>query len=187
MDRSTLRGEVRKRRQIFVSEHFLDITIHEHLWEILAKATMIGAYRSMGSEVSVDPIIAECVTRGHATSLPRVEGQSAIMSFRRWAPLDPLNTAAYGFVQPLAEAEIVEPDVILTPLIAFDRSMNRLGQGAGHYDRYFSQYPNALRIGIAWSVQEEKALEAAEWDVPLDAVMTEMEWICPPTSRLVIQ
>jgi 5-formyltetrahydrofolate cyclo-ligase len=187
MDRSALRKEVRMRRQTFVSEHFSDIPVHEHLWPILARATMIGAYRSMGSEVSVDAIIEECAARGHATSLPRVEGHSAMMSFRRWAPVDPLNTAAYGFVQPVAEAEIVEPDVVLTPLIAFDRSMNRLGQGAGHYDRYFSKYPNALRVGIAWSVQEEKLLDAAEWDVPLDAIMTEMEWICPPTSRLVMQ
>jgi 5-formyltetrahydrofolate cyclo-ligase len=184
MERSALRNLIRKRRQSFVYEHFSDIVIHENLWPLLQKAKAVGAYRSMGSEVSLDPLIARCAELGIVTALPRVEGKSEIMSFRRWGPTDPLNTADFGFVQPIADAEAAEPDVILTPLIAFDRAMNRLGQGAGHYDRYFSKYPNALRIGIAWSVQEEDALHAAIWDVPLDAVMTEKEWICPPTSRV---
>jgi 5-formyltetrahydrofolate cyclo-ligase len=184
MDRSALRSEIRKRRQIFVSEHFSEIEIHQNLLALLSKSKRIGAYRSMGSEVSLDHIIDHCAAQGIKTSLPRVEGRSSAMTFRDWRPNDPLNTAGFGFVQPTAEAEPVEPDLILTPLIAFDRNMNRLGQGAGHYDRYFSQYPNALRVGISWSIQEEDALDAASWDIPLDAVMTEREWICPPTSRL---
>jgi 5-formyltetrahydrofolate cyclo-ligase len=73
----------------------------------------------------------------------------------------------------------VAPDLILTPLVAFDRSLARLGQGAGHYDRAFARYPLARRIGVAFSVQEVERLPTDAWDVPLHAIVTEREWIAP--------
>ena len=69
------------------------------------------------------------------------------------------------------------PDIVLTPLVGFDRRGTRLGQGAGHYDRAFAAHPAAWRVGIAWSVQEVDALPADAWDVPLHAIATEREWI----------
>jgi 5-formyltetrahydrofolate cyclo-ligase len=128
--------------------------------------------------------MAWCAAQRVTLALPRVEGRTSVMSFRTWQHGTPLEMADYGFAQPAESAELAMPDLILTPLIGFDAAMNRLGQGAGHYDRYFSSYPNALRIGIAWSVQQIDALDAAAWDVPLDAVCTERAWICPPYSRL---
>ena len=68
---------------------------------------------------------------------------------------------------------------MLTPLVAFDRRGNRLGQGAGHYDRAFATLPSAWRVGVAWSVQECEELKADTWDIPLHAVVTEKEWIVP--------
>ena len=69
------------------------------------------------------------------------------------------------------------PDIILTPMLAFDGRLNRLGQGAGYYDRVFARYPDAWRVGIAWSMQQVSALTAESWDVPLHAVATERGWI----------
>ena len=71
----------------------------------------------------------------------------------------------------------VTPDVIVAPLIAFDRAMNRLGQGGGYYDRAFARFPDALRIGLAWSAQEIDMIPADPWDLPLHMVMTEVELI----------
>ena len=85
----------------------------------------------------------------------------------------------FGLRQPVARDKGVAPDIILTPLVAFDRRGNRVGQGAGHYDRAFAAYPRAWRIGIAWSVQEIAACPADAWDVPLHAIATEKEWITP--------
>ncbi|MDB5738517.1 MAG: 5-formyltetrahydrofolate cyclo-ligase, partial [Sphingomonas bacterium] len=56
---------------------------------------------------------------------------------------------------------------------------NRLGQGGGYYDRWFEGHPDAMRVGIAWSVQELPAVPRDVWDMPLHAVATEKEWMCP--------
>ena len=81
--------------------------------------------------------------------------------------------AAFNLRQPDPASPEVAPDVILTPLVGFDRRLNRLGQGAGHYDRAFARYEHAWRVGIAWSVQEVPAIPADIWDVPLHAIITE--------------
>ena len=84
---------------------------------------------------------------------------------------------AFGLLQPRSDAEEVSPDLILAPLVGFDRALRRIGQGAGFYDRAFARLPDARRIGLAWSVQEVDALPTDPWDVPLHAVATEREWI----------
>ena len=66
--------------------------------------------------------------------------------------------------------------MILTPLLAFDAALNRLGQGAGHYDRAFAANAGAWRIGVAWSVQRVETLPADPWDVPLHNIITEQGW-----------
>ena len=85
----------------------------------------------------------------------------------------------FGLLQPPGDAEEVVPDLILTPLVAFDRTLARLGQGAGHYDRAFARFPNARRIGVAFSVQQVDRLPTDPWDMPLHAIITEREWIVP--------
>jgi len=72
---------------------------------------------------------------------------------------------------------VVAPDLIIAPMLAFDRSMHRLGQGGGHYDRTFAQYPQAPRIGLAWSVQEADAIPVESHDMELDMIVTESEII----------
>jgi 5-formyltetrahydrofolate cyclo-ligase len=101
------------------------------------------------------------------------------MAFAAWGRDDPLVIGPYGIRQPAPEAPRVAPDLILAPLVGFDRAMNRLGQGGGHYDRAFAAHPDAFRLGLAWSAQEVEALPVDSWDVPLHAVVTEKEWIEP--------
>ncbi|MFZ8396223.1 5-formyltetrahydrofolate cyclo-ligase, partial [Staphylococcus aureus] len=74
----------------------------------------------------------------------------------------------------------VKPDIILTPMLAFDAKLDRLGQGAGYYDRAFATFPDAWRIGVAWSVQQVESLPTEAWDMPLHAVITECGWIPRP-------
>ncbi len=105
------------------------------------------------------------------------------MLFRSWSDAAPLDMAADKFLQPLSTADQVAPDIILMPLLGFDRQGSRVGQGAGYYDRALAQQSDPLRIAIAWSVQEFESLPADPWDMPLDAILTEAEWIIPETSR----
>ena len=102
------------------------------------------------------------------------------LRFLAWARNAVLEAGPFGLRQPAATATEREPAIILTPLLAFDRRGNRLGQGAGHYDRAFAAHPDAWRVGVARSVQEVEALVADGWDVPLHAVATEREWIVTP-------
>src|SRR3546814_15597679 len=99
------------------------------------------------------------------------------MIFRRWSPADSLAPGHASVGQPLPEAPAVVPDAIIAPLLAFDRRLNRLGQGGGHYDRTFARYRHALRIGLAWSAQERDDLILDPWDVPLHAIVPECEFL----------
>jgi 5-formyltetrahydrofolate cyclo-ligase len=177
MNRQLLRSCLRNERDAFVSETKLVFPVSAELMRALARARCVGLYLAMGSEVDPSPIIAWCAGRSLPIALPRVEGRGSTMDFRRWSPGQPLDKAAFGFAQPLAEAEAARPDLVLVPLVGFDRRGNRIGQGAGHYDRYFAMNFNSLKVGLAWSMQEVPAIAAAPWDVPLDAICTEREWI----------
>jgi 5-formyltetrahydrofolate cyclo-ligase len=142
-------------------------------------ARTLAAYLPHGAEIDPLPILAAAAARGLITALPRITSRAEPMQFHRWAPGDPLFTGLYGLRQPAADAPIVTPDLILTPLVGFDRALARIGQGAAFYDRAFARYPAARRIGLAWSAQEADALPVDPWDVPLHAIATETEWITP--------
>ena len=140
-------------------------------------AGALAAYLSKGAEVDPFHALEAAAQRGLLTALPHISDKDVPMRFLRWAPGDPLVEGPYGVRQPPADAPELLPDLILTPLVGFDRGMRRLGQGAAFYDRAFAALPAARRIGLAWSVQEVERLPADSWDMPLHAVATEKEWI----------
>ncbi len=139
----------------------------------------VAAYRPLGAEA--DPVLwVEAALHAGATiALPHVVDRASPIRFLRWAEGQDLQVGAFGLHQPDPNAPEIAPDIILTPLVGFDRHGNRLGQGAGHYDRAFAAHPGAWRVGIAWAVQEVAALVPDAWDVPLHAIATESEWIVP--------
>ncbi len=114
---------------------------------------------------------------GHVVALPASRARRD--DLRALAARDDARPGLRGIPQPDAREPIV-PAVLLTPLLGFDRRGRRLGQGGGFYDRWFADHPAAMRIGIAWSVQEVPALAAEAWDMPLHAIVTEQEWIATP-------
>lgn len=137
----------------------------------------VALYRAFGDEidpVALGPVLA---AGGHPLALPYVAPDRATMRFVAWHPDQPLVTGAFGLSQPAAEGADIAPTIILTPLVGFDRHGGRIGQGAGFYDRAFARLPGAIRIGLAWSAQEVAQLPLDPWDVPLNAVATEQEWI----------
>ena len=140
-------------------------------------AKSVATYLPIGSEMDTAPIIAELQKTGTQIALPHVISRSSPLRFLAWAPGTQLAAGPFGLRQPREDAQELTPDVILTPLLGFDRSGNRIGYGAGHYDRAFAAHPNARRIGIAWSFQEIEHVPADAWDIPLHAVATERELI----------
>jgi 5-formyltetrahydrofolate cyclo-ligase len=182
-----LRQSLRKTRQEFVKQYNIQEKFNQNaqaLADIFMPSMCVAAYQKSGSEVSADAILAALDRLGVTPALPFISARGDAMRFKLWHPDNALIKAALGFLQPSADAPDIAPDVILVPLVGFDRNMNRLGQGAGHYDRIFTLFPSALRIGLAWSCQEAFSLPVDPWDVALDAVLTEKEWIKPAHSRI---
>ena len=139
----------------------------------LPSARIVALYRAMGSELDTDALAKALEAAGRRLCLPVLVQRDAPMQFRAWAPGEPLELDAAGCPAPLPLAEVVDPDLILTPLLAFDRFGGRLGQGGGYYDRTFAERPHALRIGFAYAGQGVERLTLEDHDVRLHGVLTE--------------
>lgn len=179
-----LRSELRARRDAWVAElgpaaRTLSFRAPPTpLRALIERATCVAAYAAVGAEADPKALLAVAAQAGKTTALPFVERRSVPMRFLRWCPDDPLLPGPLGLSQPdRATAPEVAPDLILAPLLGFDRRLHRLGQGAAFYDRAFARFPGAVRVGIAWSVQEAPHIPDDPWDEPLHAVLTEREWI----------
>jgi len=146
------------------------------LVELLADHLVVGAYVAWGDEPDILPMLAGLADAG-ALALPYHSGRVAEMDFRRWRQGESLVKGPWSTQQPAEDAPPTVPDIIFCPLVGFDRSGGRIGQGGGHYDRYFAAHPAPLRIGIGWSVQEIDATPRESTDIALDAILTEQEFI----------
>ncbi len=146
------------------------------LVELLASRAVIGAYVAWGDEPDILPMFADLAAAG-ALALPHHLARVETMDFKRWRTGEPLEKGPWNTRQPRDDAPAANPDIIFCPLVGFDRCGGRIGQGGGHYDRYFAAHPAALRIGVGWSVQEIDAAPRESTDVTLDAVLTEQEFI----------
>lgn len=171
-DKHTVRSQMRTARSGFAGR---PLVVPPALHARFVSGTVVASYVPIGGEADPTPLTDAAAAAGCRIALPHVVDRATPIRFL--AADDPLVDGPFGLRQPAANAEALEPTLILTPLVAFDRAGNRLGQGAGHYDRAFAQHPQAWRIGVAWSVQEVEAVRADTWDVPLHAIVTEKEWI----------
>ncbi len=179
-----LRTELKKRRKAFVLEHKNRIPFNPNLLDLIPGPLTIGGYVATRWEADISDWWPALRQSGSTIALPTLANRTAEMEFRRWNDGQSLEKAPFGFEQPSAQAAPEEPDIILIPLVGFDRSGTRLGHGAGHYDRYLASYSNALKIGVGFLCQEYPCLVKDPWDIALDHVITEREWItCVSTAE----
>ncbi len=168
-----LRAELRAARRAFADGRpFVPIqTVLAALQTLITNSRCVAAYWAIGGEPDVRGFLAHAVD----AALPRIDDKGE-MRFHRWRDGD-ATERCLGFCQPVASAAPATPDLIFVPLVGFDRALNRLGQGGGYYDRALLLYPQARKVGIAWSIQEVARLPVEPHDIPLDAILTEKEWI----------
>lgn len=140
----------------------------------LPPGEVVALYRAMGSELDPTALGLALERAGRRMCLPVVLERDAAMVFRRWAPGEPLEMDAAGCPAPLPLAETVTPDLIVTPLLAFDHHGGRLGQGGGYYDRTFAALDGVGRVGFAYAGQARDRLPMERHDQRLDGVLTEM-------------
>lgn len=134
---------------------------------------LVSAFWPMGPEIDVRPLLHALHARGQPLCLPVTPKRGNPLRFRRWAPGDPLGHGPMGTRQP-AGGDDVTPEVLLVPLLAFDRAGRRLGYGGGYYDRTLAALPHAVAIGVAYAAQEMQEVPAGPTDMRLARVATEM-------------
>ena len=189
-DKSALRGRLRERRlalpaleRMHAAETIADQLLDQPLF---APPGYVAGYWAMAGEVPLH-VLQMRLRPDQIWCLPCIQPDSSLR-FAPWRPGDPLVSNQYGIPEPdlAAGSQLPAADmaIILLPLLGFDRAGSRLGMGGGYYDRSlgFRQrqpQPPAL-IGIGYSWQETALPPADTWDVRLDAVASEREFIvCP--------
>jgi 5-formyltetrahydrofolate cyclo-ligase len=138
----------------------------------------VSGFWPIGSEIDLAPLLRALAARGHTVALPVVAGPDRPLVFRAWREGDEMAEGPYGIREPLEGAPEVTPQVLLVPLLAFDRTGYRLGYGGGYYDRSLAGLRargNVIAIGAAWAAQEVPAVPHDEHDQPLDWMLTERE------------
>lgn len=148
-----------------------------------ARFSVIASYCPTGAEFDPGPVLQAILAfdPGRATAaLPVAVDRDSPLRFRLWQVGDVLTPDAFGIPSPAATAPDVQPNLVLTPLLGFDRAGGRLGQGAGHYDRALENLRKARPVfvlGLAYSGQEVDAVPTDRHDQRLDAILTETEFI----------
>ena len=134
---------------------------------------IIGGYYPVNFELDDLILLKKFEKRRFDISLPVVK-KNFKMDFYRWSFSDPLKVNKYGIPEPEIK-NIVYPDILLIPLVAFDKNLNRLGYGGGYYDRLIqtlSKKKNLLKIGLALSVQKIDKVPINVYDQKLDYIIT---------------
>src|SRR5579859_1585091 len=146
----------------------------------VAPGAIVSGFMPMKSEINPLPLLQKLGNAGARLALPRIVGRGHPLSMRAWAFGAPLERGQWGIREPRADAPDVDPDILIVPLLVFDRAGYRLGFGAGYYDMTIT----ALRarktiaaVGIAFAAQEVPAVPRTERDARLDLVLTEREVI----------
>jgi len=146
------------------------------LAKLIEQSEVIALYSAIGSEAPTARLADYLAEIGKTIAFPVCVGD-APLEFRKVDNIDLLEAGFRNISEPNADCPVVTPDLIIAPMLAFDRSMHRLGQGGGHYDRTFGKYPDAIRIGLAWSVQEADSIPVESHDRQLHMIITESEII----------
>jgi 5-formyltetrahydrofolate cyclo-ligase len=142
----------------------------------ISPGTIVSGYSPIRNEIDPAPLMRHLAGLGAKLALPAVMARGKSLAFRAWSPDDRLMLGPLGIPEPSPAAAEVIPDIMLVPLAAFDRQGHRIGYGAGHYDFTLEHLRKAkaiVAIGVAFSVQEIKAVPAQPHDVALDYVLTE--------------
>ena len=175
MLKSKLRKKILKIREKTNKEN-IQINF-EQIIKILKKEEItkkiIGGYYPVNFEVDDLELLKKFEKKNFNISLPVIKKKFQ-MDFYRWSFFDPLKINKYGIPEP-KNKNIVYPDIILVPLVAFDENLNRLGYGGGYYDRLIkklSQKKKIIKIGLALSVQKIYKVPIDIHDQKLDYIVT---------------
>ena len=146
----------------------------------IAPGAIVSGFSPLKSEINPLPLLRKLAAAGARLALPVVAGRGKPLIMRTYAFGQPLSAGVWGIREPREDAPEVEPDILIVPLIAFDRRGNRIGYGAGYYDLTIDRLRGLKAItavGIAYAAQEVAQVPTTARDARLDLVLTERETI----------
>ena len=146
----------------------------------LRSSSVVAGYLPIGDEIDTRPLLQRLRASGHAIALPRVVRSNASLAFAVWDERDGLEDGPFGTLQPRENAPDLIPEVVILPLLAFDRRGYRLGYGGGYYDRTLAVLRGrraVTAIGVAYAAQEVPTVPHDRHDQALDWVVTDREAI----------
>ena len=176
MNKSQIRKKIlkiRKQKKIkkfnFNFDLILDILKRK---KVLGK--IIGGYYPYNYEIDILQILEKFEKKNFIITLPKIKKNSQ-MNFFQWSTNDPLAINKFGIPEPISKM-VKYPDILLVPLVAFDKNYNRIGYGGGFYDRYIKKakkIKKVLTIGFAYSFQKVKKIPTNNFDIRLDFIITD--------------
>ncbi len=141
----------------------------------VAAPAWVSGFLPIGEELDPAPLMLRLSAEGYGLCLPVMEAKGKPLLFRSWKPGDVLGEVMWGIREPLPSAPLVEPDILLSPLLAFDAQGYRLGYGGGFYDRTLGRLraiKAVVAIGLALDEQRVDAVPHADYDERVDWVLT---------------
>ena len=141
---------------------------------------IVSGFSPMKTEINPLPLMRKLADAGASLALPVIVGRGHALIMRAWNFGAPLEAGQWGIREPTPDAPEVAPDILIVPLVAFDRAGHRIGYGAGYYDMTIAALrakKKIVAVGIAFAAQEISKVPATERDERLDLVLTERETI----------
>jgi 5-formyltetrahydrofolate cyclo-ligase len=142
----------------------------------IAAGTIVSGFMPLKSEINPLPLMRKLTEQGARLALPVIAGRSQPLVMREWTWGEPLTAGVWGIREPQPQARAVDPDIVLAPLLAFDRTGHRLGYGGGYYDLTIAQLrgrKTLAAVGLAFAAQEVFTVPVTPRDARLDLVLTE--------------
>ena len=136
---------------------------------------IVSGFAPLTDELRTWPLLRRLAGEGIQLAMPVVQGKGLPLVFRAWAPGDAMDSGVWGIAEPKADRPVVDPDILLMPLLAFDRRGGRLGYGGGFYDRSLQGLrarKAVIAVGLAYDEQEVDAVPRLDYDERLDWVLT---------------
>lgn len=150
--------------------------ITQYLLPLLDEYQTVMVYVSKSPEVETRPLIHHLLSRGKRVIVPIIERETGTLRLSYLTNTDVLVTSTFNVPEPIGNeipASAADVEAAIIPLIAFDITGNRLGYGAGYYDRFLHAHPSILKIGVAFSLQQAPSIPDDTRDVRMDIIVTE--------------
>ncbi|MDO5845152.1 MAG: 5-formyltetrahydrofolate cyclo-ligase [Methanocorpusculum sp.] len=177
-DKSELRIQLKAKREEIPLGARREKSYHitKHLEKLLDDYKVVLAYVAKEPEVETMVIINHLLENGKKVIVPIIQKETKTLRFSYLESIAELEPGTFKVPEPHTYEKPADPNTIevaILPVVGFDKHGNRLGYGAGYYDRFLEKFPNLLKIGIAFACQEADLIPVEPFDAKMDYVVTE--------------